>query len=197
MHWVKEMTPIPITEGRLGALVRLCHALLPQDSSLAGEVILAARDPHTYYARFQEWLLDGRGVEEQDIIPAVQPWTALLDGLLFRHHLEQFDWREVPELVMEGINGLLQNQAAPLLPWDWVDIEHWRRVHTSDFLQTVGDRLLSQNRMLAQFYEDSDSYPVMIIDTEQLLELHRLARLSGYGDIQPLASTLPQDFQLP
>jgi hypothetical protein len=190
------MMPAPQSERRLEALIRLCFALLPTDPSLADEVTLAARDPHTYYARFQDWLLDGRGVEEQDIIPAVQPWTALLDGLLFRHHLEQFDWREVPQLVMEGINGLLQNQAAPLLPWNWVDIEHWRCVHTSDFLKAVGDRLLAQNRMLAQFYEDSDTYPVRIIDPEQLPELQRIARLSGYGDIQPLAGTLPQDFQL-
>jgi hypothetical protein len=167
------------------------------DPSLSEEVTLALRDPHTYYARFQEWLLDGRGIEEQDVASGVQPWRALLDGLLFRQHLEQFDWRAAPELVMEGIDWLLRNQAAQPLRWDWVDIEHWRHMHTSDFLQAVGDRLLSQGSMLAQFYEDSDTYPVTIIDPDRLPKLQRLARLSGSGDIQPLASTLPQGFQLP
>lgn len=182
---------------RPDVLVRLCRTLLPDDPSLAEELALASRDPSAYYSRFRQRLQNERGIEpNQSDFPDL-PWVAMLDGLRYREHLAEIDWRAPAELVMEEVDKLLHDPGTAALRWDWVDAEYADSISIAELLHAIGRRLFTQSQMFAQVYEVSDTLPTMIINPDRLPELQRLARLSGYGDIQPLDSRLTGDFHLP
>jgi hypothetical protein len=185
-----------VPEYRPDALVQLCHVLVPDDPSLADEVALASHDAQAYYVRFEARLQDDRGFEPDDVPFPELPWIAMLDGLRDRQRLAEVDWRADAGSVMDDVDRLIGDRRSVAQRWTWVDAEHWNQLLTGEFLQAVGDQLLRTGRMLAQFSEDSDSYPITVIDPDQLAELQRLARHSGYGDVQPLASAIPQHFDL-
>jgi hypothetical protein len=104
-----------MSDYRPDALIQLCRALLPEDASLAEEVALASSDAAAYYARFQQQLMEDRGIDPEDIPFPDLPWLALLDGLRYRQHLDEFDWRARAADVMMGVDTLLHDPETAAL----------------------------------------------------------------------------------
>ena len=162
-------------------LFALAERLCPRDRSLVDEVKLAAADPPAYVRRFAERLAL-RGVEK----PAPElPWLTLVDGLGARGRLEEIDWREEPDAIMEAVEELLGDKA---LDWDWVEEEELEEAPTEEFLRRVGDRLHRKGIALVFLDIGADCYPLTTIDRKELQSVQRLAEGSGYGKVVPLRS---------
>ena len=164
-------------------LVALCHALLPDDPTLAEEVSLAIEQPDTYYARFGERLEEGRRITEST---PMLPWIALLDGLMERGHLVELDWRMEASSVMHSLDQVLPGQMRMADRWAWVDVAAWdNHATTEDFLKAIGARLLARGFVLACFALGTDSYPLTIIAQERFARIKALAEDADYGGVVP------------
>jgi hypothetical protein len=162
-------------------LYALAAHLLPEDASLVAEVRQAATDAEGYLRRFADQL-EGRGVDEP--IPEL-PWLALVDGLSARGRLEEIDWKEDADSIMEAIDGLL-GKAAPR--WEAFE-EDAENVPTYEFLQRAGDLLLRSGTALAFLDIASDCYPLIVLPDDRLEAARQLAQEAGYGEVVPLRST--------
>jgi hypothetical protein len=159
----------------------LAQRLCPEEGTLVDEVKLAVADPQAYVRRFARRLAL-RGVKKP---LAELPWIALVDGLSARGRLEEIDWREEPDAIMEAVDELLGDDA---LDWDWVEEEELEEAPTEEFLRRVGDHLYKSGIALAFLDIGADCYPLTAIDRKELKSVQRLAEGSGYGKVVLLRS---------
>lgn len=161
-------------------LYELVEELAPADPSLLDEVRLAVEDPADYVRRFRERLaLRGISKSEPEL-----PWIALVDGLAERGCLAEFDWREDPGAVLDGLDDLLGEDA---LDWDSILTEEEEELPCGELLQWVARHLRARGLALVCLDIQSDCYPVLAVPIERLGRIQRLPVESGYGKIEDLA----------
>ncbi len=157
----------------------LVEELAPDDPSLLDEVRLAVDDPADYVRRFRERLAL-RGIRKPE--PGL-PWIALVDGLEERQRLAEFDWKEDPVAIMDGLDDILGEDS---LDWDSILAEDEEKLPCHEFLPLVGRRLRERGLALVCVDIQSDCYPVLAVPIGRLERVRRLAAESGYGSIEDL-----------
>lgn len=161
-------------------LYQLIEELAPNDPSLLDEVRLAVEDTADYVRRFRDRLaLCGISKPEPGL-----PWIALVDGLAERSRLAEFDWREDPGDVLEGLDDILGEDS---LDWDSILTEDDEELPCGELLQRVARHLRARGLALVCLDIQSDCYPVLAVPIERLERVQRLAVESGYGKIEDLA----------
>lgn len=161
-------------------LYELVETLAPDDPTLLEEVRLAVDDPAGYVRRFRE-RLTLRGISKPE--PGL-PWIALVDGLAERGRLVEFDWREDPGAIMDGLDDVLGEDS---LDWDSIITEDEKELPCDDFLHLVGRRLRDRRLALVCIDIQADCYPVLAVPIERLEKVQRLALATGYGRIEDVA----------
>jgi hypothetical protein len=161
-------------------LYELVEKLAPNDLSLLDEVRLAVDDPADYVRRFRERLAL-RGISKPE--PGL-PWIALVDGLAERSRVVEFDWKEDPGAIMDGLDDILGEDS---LDWDSIITEDEEELPCEEFLQLVGRRLRERGLALVCIDIQSDCYPVLAVPIERLGRVQQLSAESGYGKIEDFA----------
>jgi hypothetical protein len=87
------------------------------------------------------------------------------------------------EDVTAGIAFLLSNHPPDPHAWISAITEKWKDADTDVFLQVIGRRPGEENLVLACIDLNSDSYPLIIVRREQIVQLQALAQTAGYGKI--------------
>lgn len=161
------------------SIVQLAKLLLPKDKTLGQEIQLAADDPPAYAAQFPQRL----SLRMMDAQEPELPWLALVDGLIDRGELAEFDWKEDPERVRREVDTLLK-RFVRTARWSWLaNDDEWLELPTDEFLNQIGDHLRSINLGLVCIDIASDCYPVLIRRPEVVEEASRLALESGFGEV--------------
>lgn len=175
-----------MSNNRSYDLTMLCQQLAPGDMTLVDEVDLAVRNPQRYVVTFNRRLAR-RGIYPGDDTEHPQlPWIALLDGLAQRGHLAEIDWKEGVSDTMRSIDRLLADRAEEPEVWDWVNDDAWEDAPTIAFLHAVAGHFIKRGLLLAYLAYPSDSYPLILLDPQQLRGLHVLAQQAGYGAVVSL-----------
>ncbi|GAA0707402.1 DUF6630 family protein [Dokdonella soli] len=159
-------------EARL--LAPLCSLLGCDAADLCEEVLLAARDPATYFERFEDDLLQ-RGIEEPE---RVSFWLALVDGLQRRGALWSFDWKDQADNLAAAMQMLAQRRGAEL---DWQPLASRGDEYgaTSSFADAI-QQILQPAELVAVWLDtESDEYPVCLIEARQVDKLRGLAQQLG------------------
>lgn len=163
-----------------GKLIQLARYLMGPDSSLVDEIELAINKPHDYVGRFAK-RLHLRGIRQPH---NMLPWIALVDGLLERGQLEEIDWKGSPEEVQAALRRITGQQRE----WAWL----WDEDPEGRFLRPprelfprINEQLDNEGRMLMVIDIGSDSYPLIVLAHDRMIEASQLARLAGYGRIIP------------
>jgi len=158
------------------ALLLICKILLARDPSFIEDVQLSMTDPALYLNKFPV----NRGIHQP--IPEL-PWIALVEGLIDRGYLVELNWATAAEDVAAGIAFLLSNHSPAPHAWISAITERWKDADTDVFLQVIGQRLGEETLVLACIDINSDSYPLIIVQREQIVQLQALAQIAGYGKI--------------
>jgi hypothetical protein len=137
--------------------LRLAEAV-EADPETTAEVALAATDPEEYFAQFRERLWE-RGIGAVD---EVDPLIALVDGLMDRGRLVEFDWKEADEAVVEGLVGLQQSRDAG------VSIPVQDLAGVEEALPYANEILNEYGLSVIGIDIGSDSYPTTIVPTENV-----------------------------
>lgn len=176
-----------MSDNRSYYLALLCQQLAPGDRTLVDEVDLAIRNPQRYVATFNK-RLTRRGIYPGDNTerPSL-PWIALLDGLAQRGHLAEIDWKEGASNTKRSIDSLLAaDRAQDPEVWGWMNNDDWEDAPTIAFLHAVAGHFIKRGLLLAYLAYPSDSYPLILLDPQQLRGLQVLAQQAGYGAVVSL-----------
>ncbi len=146
----------------------LCEQFCPDDASLFVDVQLSITDPAAYLERF-EFNLAERGIEK---ISGVKPWLALVDGLIAREYLAEFDHK------VEAVD------LAALLEETQVSKAHDVRFAALADSSKMGAELLEEAATEFDRYSlnllcldiDSDCYPLIPMPPAKVPEIQRLAQ---------------------
>ncbi len=149
----------------------ICKILCLDDPTLLSEVQLAKAQPLHYYERFEDNLFE-RGIEDPT---QVQPWLALVDGLISRHYCVELDWKmEANELAFQlgklksltGLDDILFKLSQS-------------KTTNEDALKTAANFLKEKDFCLLQLDIGSDSYPLVVVKISQQIEVERIATSLG------------------
>jgi hypothetical protein len=122
------------------------------------EVDLAAGDPAAYLNQFA-WRLAERGIEQVD---DVDPLIALVDGLMDRGRLAEFDWKEGDESVLATLNQLEPVRAvgAVFPPAELAGVE--------EALPYAAEILADYGQSVVGIDIGSDSYPTLVLPSDRV-----------------------------
>ena len=161
------------------AVVELAGLFVPEDATLANEVELAATDSLTYAKSFrQRMALRIIDSDEPDL-----PWLALVDGLIDRGRLVEFDWKEDPAAVIRQLDPLLKSRVASW-SWSWLKrLSTWQELPTDKLLMRIGDQLPSHGQALFCVDISSDCYPTIVCRSDIEDRATHLSKKAGFGEI--------------
>jgi hypothetical protein len=139
------------------------------DAETRAEVELAAADPEAYLGRFEARLAE-RGIEAAD---EVDPLIALVDGLMDRGRLVEFDWKEGDEAVLaalalvEPVRGL----GVTLPAADLAGVE--------EALPYAAEVLAEYGLTVVGIDIGSDSYPTLVLPSDRMAGVRAAAEAVG------------------
>jgi len=161
-------------------LLELCTLFIKEDS-LANEVRLAHHQPLNYLNQFKEELQE-RGVEKP---LQTLPWLALVDGLQRRGFLQELDWKDDAEEVINTVLQLTKSHKNHTeISTALMAIESYADEDIEAFIPTLNRELEQHNLQLVWLDIDSDSYPLTILFFNDLPIAKELAVKAGYGIIK-------------
>jgi hypothetical protein len=145
--------------------------LITPDAGLVDVVMLAHHSP-AEYLRMHATAAENRGLEDDD----VDPWFALVDWLIENEFAHELDWKENAAELAWGLSRMTAVLASG------VDLQS---VDDADAHLTFG--MLRANALLAPaglelvvFDVDSDSYPVVLVETKRRDRIVALAQTLGH-----------------
>jgi hypothetical protein len=150
------------------AWTRLADAI-GADAETRTEVELAATDPTAYFAAFEERSLE-RGIESPD---QVDPAIALVDGLMDRNRLVEFDWKESDDSILAGLQELDQVAAAG------VELSARDLAGLEEALPYASEVLAEYGLSIVDIGIGSDSYPTTVLDSDLVPTLRAAAEPVG------------------
>lgn len=152
---------------------RICALICPDDPSLAKDVEQAFGEPVSYFAIHEDQLWE-RGI---DAPSGVDPWLALVDGLIERKLAHEFDWK----IEKAEIHHQLKQLRLGRGPLDSFPNLSASSAEGEPLFAAAAQDLLRANLALMWFDIDSDSYPVVVVPANLAADLQNLARALGYS----------------
>lgn len=147
----------------------ICEHLCPGDGSLCQDVKLSITNPQSYLEKFDDALWE-RGIEDSSFI---QPWLALIDGLISRGYVCEMDWKLDPNELAFQLEQLHPCKSRNILLSSLRD-----STEVGDELLLIAATELRDHSLELLFLEiDGDCYPLSVVPSAKIAEVLRLSRL--------------------
>lgn len=155
--------------------------ILSYDDSMLTEVRLAVNSPKDYVNKFSKQLKE-RGIKKPTDNLA---WIALVESLNSRNLLQELDWKDDAEELIEVTLSLTERQKNyKSIQNTLLKVNALLGDDIEEFLPILNKSLEKEGIQLIWLDIDSDSYPLTIIDLKNVKKAKELALKAEYGKIK-------------
>ncbi len=141
-------------------IIELCRILSNNNKSLSDDVQLCIEYPRQYLEKYeQELKLRGITTVSNDL-----RWIAVVDGLIRLKKLEEIDWKERGESLLQTVVRLAVAKNLPTKVMNELSTFNLDNYESTNFtLNRLDSILQSNNFTLIMIDIDADCYPLTII----------------------------------